>query len=63
MAPFELIDGHDGRVTHEHANLNGQNYHYLLGVPKGGKYKATVFLVCCLHWFFFYSREHFELRN
>jgi hypothetical protein len=48
MARFELIDGHDGRVTHETANLNGQTYHYLLGVPQGGKYKVTVFLVCRL---------------
>jgi hypothetical protein len=47
MAPFELVSGHDGRVTHETATVNGQQYHYLLGVPKGGKYRATVFLVRC----------------
>jgi hypothetical protein len=48
MAPFELVASHDGRVTHETAKVNGQVYHYLLGVPKGGKYKATVFLVCVI---------------
>lgn len=35
----------DLRIEHKFANLNGNNYHYLLGVPKGGEFKATVFLV------------------
>lgn len=34
----------DPRVSHCYAQLNGSNYHYLLGVPSAG-YKATIFLV------------------
>ena len=36
----------DSRVEHKWAQVNGKRYHYLLGVPKGGKWNATVFLVC-----------------
>ncbi|KAI4772445.1 hypothetical protein E4T52_12562 [Aureobasidium sp. EXF-3400] len=35
----------DSRVSHRKANLNGQTYHYILGVPKNGTFKATVFLI------------------
>lgn len=35
--------------------MNGQTYKYLLGVPKDGEFKKTVFLVCfhalLLLWF------------
>jgi hypothetical protein len=36
----------DPRVEKKTALVNGQTYGYLLGVPKGGEYRATVFLVC-----------------
>lgn len=36
----------DPRVEHKTALVNGQTYKYLLGVPEGGKFRATVFLVC-----------------
>jgi soluble epoxide hydrolase/lipid-phosphate phosphatase len=36
----------DPRVEYKTALVNGQTYKYLLGVPKGGKFRATVFLVC-----------------
>jgi soluble epoxide hydrolase/lipid-phosphate phosphatase len=35
----------DPRVEQKTALVNGQTYKYLLGVPKGGEFKATVFLV------------------
>ncbi|EON64504.1 hypothetical protein W97_03737 [Coniosporium apollinis CBS 100218] len=35
----------DSRVTHETAKVNGYTYHYILGVPQNGQYKATVFLI------------------
>lgn len=35
----------DSRVEHKTAVLNGYSYHYLYGVPPGGKFKATIFLV------------------
>jgi pimeloyl-ACP methyl ester carboxylesterase len=35
----------DPRVEHRAALLNGQQYHYLYAVPKGGSWKTTVFLI------------------
>ncbi|KAF2875333.1 Alpha/Beta hydrolase protein [Massariosphaeria phaeospora] len=35
----------DDRVEHKTAVLNGCSYHYLYGVPPGGQFKATVFLI------------------
>ncbi|KAF2735951.1 alpha/beta-hydrolase [Polyplosphaeria fusca] len=35
----------DPRIDHKTAVLNGYTYHYLYGVPPGGQYKATVFLI------------------
>ncbi|KAF1812511.1 alpha/beta-hydrolase [Eremomyces bilateralis CBS 781.70] len=35
----------DPRITHEYAQLNGQRYHYLYGVPKSGKWHRTIFLI------------------
>lgn len=35
----------DDRIEHKTAVLNGNTYHYLYGVPKGGKFAETVFLV------------------
>ncbi|PGH02477.1 hypothetical protein GX51_04645 [Blastomyces parvus] len=35
----------DSRIQHCTAVLNGTTYGYLLSLPKGGKYKATVFLI------------------
>jgi soluble epoxide hydrolase/lipid-phosphate phosphatase len=43
VIPIDPIS--DPRVTHEYATLNGHKYHYFLGVPKGGKFKTTVFLI------------------
>jgi soluble epoxide hydrolase/lipid-phosphate phosphatase len=43
IVPIDPIS--DPRVTHEYSTLNGQKYHYFLGVPKGGKFKTTVFLI------------------
>ncbi|KAL1305933.1 hypothetical protein AAFC00_004075 [Neodothiora populina] len=41
----DKITPDDPRVTHEYVVLNGHRYHYLLGVPKNGQYRATIFLV------------------
>ncbi|OJD23955.1 hypothetical protein ACJ73_04695 [Blastomyces percursus] len=35
----------DSRIQHCTAVLNGTTYGYLLSLPEGGKYKATVFLI------------------
>ncbi|KAL2385074.1 hypothetical protein RJZ90_001537 [Blastomyces dermatitidis] len=35
----------DSRIRHYTAVLNGTTYGYLLSLPEGGKYKATVFLI------------------
>lgn len=43
--PLRPIDPEDARVEHKTAVLNGNSYHYLYGVPAGGKFHATVFLV------------------
>ncbi|KAI4720615.1 hypothetical protein E4T48_03138 [Aureobasidium sp. EXF-10727] len=43
--PTDKISPDDSRITHCEADLNGQRYHYLLGMPEHGKFKATVFLV------------------
>ncbi|KAG9664522.1 alpha/beta-hydrolase, partial [Aureobasidium melanogenum] len=41
----DKITPSDSRISHCEANLNGQTYHYILGVPKNGNFKATVFLI------------------
>ncbi|KAF2714805.1 alpha/beta-hydrolase [Pleomassaria siparia CBS 279.74] len=35
----------DSRIEHKTAVVNGHTYHYLLGVPPGGKFNDTVFLI------------------
>jgi hypothetical protein len=47
--PVQPIDPvSDARVEHKTAELNGQTYHYLYAVPKGGEFERTVFLVSLL---------------
>ena len=43
IVPIDPVS--DPRVTHRSALLNGHTYHYLLGVPADGRFKATIFLV------------------
>ncbi|KEQ71066.1 epoxide hydrolase [Aureobasidium namibiae CBS 147.97] len=43
--PVDKITPDDSRVSHRETVLNGQKYHYIHGVPKHGKFKATVFLI------------------
>ncbi|KAI4843662.1 hypothetical protein E4T44_06620 [Aureobasidium sp. EXF-8845] len=43
--PVDKITIDDDRVSHREAVLNGQTYHYIHGVPKHGRFKATVFLI------------------
>ncbi|KAF2144079.1 uncharacterized protein K452DRAFT_267217 [Aplosporella prunicola CBS 121167] len=45
MATTPIDPVQDPRVTHETAVLNGHTYHYFLGVPKTGSFKATIVLV------------------
>ncbi|KAF2001615.1 alpha/beta-hydrolase [Amniculicola lignicola CBS 123094] len=53
---FQPIDPEsDSRIEHKTAVLNGLTYHYLYGVPPGGSFKATVFLIhgwpdCSMGW-------------
>ncbi|KAH7117789.1 Alpha/Beta hydrolase protein [Dendryphion nanum] len=42
---LQPIEPDDSRTEHKTAVLNGHTYHYLYGVPAGGSYKATVFLI------------------
>jgi soluble epoxide hydrolase/lipid-phosphate phosphatase len=47
--PVQPIDPvSDARVEHRTAELNGQTYHYLYAVPKGGEFEHTIFLVSLL---------------
>jgi len=46
MAPKPIDVYSDPRVEHKTALVNGQRYKYLLGVPEGREFRATVFLVC-----------------
>ncbi|KAK5148570.1 hypothetical protein LTR04_000614 [Oleoguttula sp. CCFEE 6159] len=41
----DKIEVDDARVSHNYASLNGRRYHYLLGLPKNGEFKATIFLI------------------
>jgi soluble epoxide hydrolase/lipid-phosphate phosphatase len=43
VQPIDLVS--DPHVEHKTATLNGQTYHYLHAVPKGGEFERTVFLV------------------
>ena len=43
IVPIDPVS--DPRVAHCSALLNGHTYHYLLGVPADGRFKATIFLV------------------
>ncbi|ORY15149.1 Alpha/Beta hydrolase protein [Clohesyomyces aquaticus] len=44
--PLQPIEpGPDPRIQHETTVLNSFTYHYLLGVPPGGNFKATIFLI------------------
>jgi len=45
MAVVPIDPVSDPRVTHRPALLNGHTYHYLLGMPADGRFKATIFLV------------------
>ncbi|KAK7537790.1 epoxide hydrolase-like protein [Phyllosticta citricarpa] len=46
MASVPPIDPvSDPRVEHKTTVLNGRTYHYILGVPKSGQFKATIVLV------------------
>lgn len=53
--PIPIDVWSDPRVEHKTTSVNGQTYKYLLGVPKDGEFKKTVFLVCfhalLLLWF------------
>ncbi|OCK75699.1 alpha/beta-hydrolase [Lepidopterella palustris CBS 459.81] len=53
VTPIDPVS--DARVAHNTALLNGQTYHYLLGVPRDGKFRATAFLIhgwpdLCMGW-------------
>jgi len=44
--PVRPIDPEgDSRIEYRNANVRGCNYRYMYGVPPGGKWKATVFLI------------------
>lgn len=43
IVPIDPVS--DPRVAHRSALLNGHTYHYLLGVPADGRFKATIFLI------------------
>lgn len=47
IAPISPVSDH--RVSHEVAVLEDVTYHYLLGVPDGGEFRGTVFLVSTYH--------------
>jgi len=48
MPPVPIHPISDERVTHEFAVLNGRRYHYVHGMPKNRKPRATVL---CIHGF------------
>ncbi|KAF2456498.1 Alpha/Beta hydrolase protein [Lineolata rhizophorae] len=43
--PVDPLTSRDPRITHGRATLHDRNYHYLLGLPKGGDYSHTIFLI------------------
>lgn len=43
--PIPIDVWSDPRVEHKTASVNGQTYKYLLGIPKDGVVRKTVFLV------------------